>query len=256
MTRHHATSPQKEIAERRGQTRRSASRTVASLIAVVAAVAVVLLPAGAGAASADTCPDVQLLFARGTNEPGAPVGITGQALHRSLQVGFPGQDVRVAPIRYAASGEFQKGLGFLRTVAAGVRHAQQQTTTLAKRCPQTKIVLGGYSQGGVIVTYAASDQLARVSPMLREVPDPLPRWVAHHVVSIVTFGQPSDRWFREAHLPPMRVGHLYRSKTRNYCIPGDTICDGGAIQLPRAVHGLYAVNGMTGAAAAFTATRL
>lgn len=238
---------------------RSTSRYVGKLAAaavlVSAAAVMQQLPAGAGVAHAAPCPDVQLLFARGTNELGAPIGITGQALHRSLQARFSGQNVRVAPIRYAASGNFQEGVDFLRTVAAGVRSAQKQTTSLAARCPHTKIVLGGYSQGAVIVTYAVSDQLARVAPVVREVPDPLPGWVASHVVSVLAFGQPSDRWFREAHLPPMRVGRLYRSKARDYCIPGDAICDGSAIGRPEPVHGLYAVNGMTVAAAAFTAAQ-
>ncbi|MCK0441241.1 cutinase family protein [Gordonia alkaliphila] len=228
---------------------------VAGLIVAAAAVGQ-LLPSGVGVAHAVSCADVQLLFARGTNEVGAPIGLTGQALHRSLQLRFAGKDVRVSPVRYAASGDFQEGVVFLRTVAAGVRNAQRQIKTLTVRCPQARIVVGGYSQGAVVVTYAVSDQLAQVPAMVREVPAPLPSRVASHVASVVVFGQPSDRWFRDAHVPPMRVGRLYRTKVRDYCIPGDPICDGAGIQRPKPVHGLYAVNGMTAAAAAFTATRL
>jgi cutinase len=54
--------------------------------------------------------------------------------------------------------------------------------------------------------------------------------------------------------PPITVGHLYSGKTIDLCIPEDPICspagnDNGA-------HTLYAVNGMTGQAAAFAAGRV
>ena len=210
----------------------------------------------AGKAAAADCADVQLVFARGTQEAGAPLGVTGAAMYASLQKRFPGKDVRVSPVHYQASDEFEAGVDFLRTVADGVRHTQNQLRGISARCPKTRIVLGGYSQGTVVATYAVSDQLGSVAPVVREVPAPLPSSVSRHVAGVVLFGAPSPRWFREARVPPMRVGPAYRAKTRSYCIPGDNICDGGPISRPNTVHGLYAVNGMTDDAANFVARRV
>lgn len=236
------------------------SKPFRRILVVVAALSVLsgvaAAPASIGAAAARDCADVHLLFARGTQEAGAPVGTTGQAMFRSLQARFPGKDVRVSPIRYKASDEFTKGTVFLGTVAEGVRNAQNQMRYLARACPKTRIVLGGFSQGGVVVTYAVSDQIAAPSMVISEIPEPLPASVARKVAGVITFGAPADRWFREARVPPMRTGALYRAKTRNYCIAGDNICDGGPVNRPNTVHGNYSVNGMTANAANFVARRV
>lgn len=210
-------------------------------------------PLGAGRADAAGCADVHLLFARGTQEAGGLVGNTGQAMHRSLAARFPGKDVRVSAVHYRASGEFQKGTEFLKTVSAGVRSAQNQARQIAQKCPETAIVLGGYSQGGVIVTYAASDDTLGPSLVVGEMPTSLQPQTAGRIAAILTFGAPSDRWFRDVGLPPMRTGAAYHHKTRDYCIRGDNICDGSSINRPNTVHGDYAHNGMTRAAANFVA---
>ncbi|GEE00584.1 cutinase [Gordonia spumicola] len=226
------------------------------VLAAALAIAGLTVPLGSGTATAADCADVQLVFARGTQEADAPVGTTGLALYRSLQNRFPGKDVRVAPVRYQASGAFAEGVDFLKTVAEGVRDAQGQMRWLASNCPSTRIVLGGYSQGAAVVTYAVSDQLSSVAPVVREVPAPLPGSVSRHVAGVILFGAPADRWFYEAHVPPMRVGARYRALLRDYCIPGDNICDGGPISQPNTVHGQYSVNGMTDNAANFVARRV
>lgn len=226
------------------------------LLASLAAVAGLALPLGAGDAEAADCADVQLLFARGTQEAGAPVGTTGQAMYRSLAARFPGKDVRVSPVHYQASGDFQEGVDFLKTVAQGVRNAQNQMHHISVTCPQTRIVLGGFSQGGVVATYAVSDQLVALAPVIHEIPPALSPTVASHVAGVVVFGAPGDRWFRELNLPPMRPGPQFAHKYKRYCIAGDNICDGGPVTRPNRVHGNYAFNGMTDSAANFVAPRI
>ncbi|MFT3660597.1 MAG: cutinase family protein [Gordonia sp. (in: high G+C Gram-positive bacteria)] len=211
------------------------------------------VPIGNGQAAAAPCADVHLLFARGTQEAGAPVGTTGQAFGNSLRARFPGREVRVSPVHYQASDDFHKGTDFLKTVAAGVRSAQNQMKYIARTCPRAKIVLGGFSQGGVVAVYAVSDQVGPMSLVLREVPNVLPPSIASKVAGVITFGAPNDRWFNEVGAPPMRVGALYARKTRHFCIPGDNICDGGPIDRPNTVHGNYSRNGMTGVASNFVA---
>lgn len=223
---------------------------VLSALLLLAGLAV---PLGSGRADAARCADVHLLFARGTQEANAPIGTTGQAMYRSLAARFPNKDVRVSPIRYQASDDFQAGTDFIRTVSAGVRSAQNQVRHLASTCPRTKIVLGGFSQGGVVVTYAMSDDVLGPGLVVGELPVQVQPQIARRVAGIITFGAPGDRWFQEVGLPPMRTGAAYRHKTRSYCIRGDNICDGGSINRPNTVHGNYSHNGMTGNAANFVA---
>lgn len=229
------------------------TRRLLLVVATLLLAAGLAAPMSAGQAEAARCADVHLLFARGTEEAGGKIGNTGQAMYRSLVARFPDKDVRVSPIRYRASGDFAAGTEFLRTVSAGVRNAQNQLQQLANRCSKTKIVLGGFSQGGVIVTYAASDQIVGPQLIVGELPSMLSAGVSRRVAGVVTFGAPGDRWFREVGLPPMRTGAAYRHKTRTYCIRGDNICDGGPLNRPNTVHGNYSRNGMTGAAANFVA---
>ncbi|MFT3716500.1 MAG: cutinase family protein [Gordonia sp. (in: high G+C Gram-positive bacteria)] len=211
---------------------------------------------GVGKADAKPdCADVQLVFARGTQEAGGMLGDTGRAFGNSLATRFPNKTVKVTAVNYEASGDFEEGVDFLKTVAKGVRNAQGQLRYIAEKCPKTRIVLGGYSQGAVVAIYAVSDQIAAAAA-LREVPSPLPHSVARRVAGVITFGAPADRWFAEARVPAPRVGALYRAKTRKYCIPGDNICDGGPITRPNTVHGQYQSNGMTANAADFVARRV
>src|ERR1700752_4059774 len=85
-------------------------------------VASVIPSAAAPSASADPCPDVEVVFARGTGEaPG--VGGVGQAFVDSLQSQVGGRSVGVYPVNYAASSDFGGGLDFARTVVDGIRDA-------------------------------------------------------------------------------------------------------------------------------------
>ena len=57
----------------------SGARRALPLLAAIAAAIMTVLPfVGAPTAAAEACPDVQVVFARGTFEP-AGVGVTGQA---------------------------------------------------------------------------------------------------------------------------------------------------------------------------------
>ncbi|OPE55210.1 cutinase family protein, partial [Mycolicibacterium diernhoferi] len=56
-------------------------------------------------ASAEPCPDVEIVFARGTSEaPG--VGGTGQAFVDAVRAQTPGKSVAVYPVNYPASDNF------------------------------------------------------------------------------------------------------------------------------------------------------
>ncbi|MGO9043755.1 MAG: cutinase family protein, partial [Mycobacterium sp.] len=99
-------------------------------------------------ASAQPCPDVQVVFARGTGEPPG-VGPTGQAFVGSLHSRLGARSFDVYPVNYPASDQWDTGLD-------GIRDASAHVMSMAHDCPNTKMVLGGYSQGAAVMGFVTS----------------------------------------------------------------------------------------------------
>jgi cutinase len=199
-------------------------------------------------ASAAPCPDVELVFARGTFEPPG-VGGTGQAFVDSLQSKIGGKSLDVYPVNYPASLDFQ-------TAADGVIDASNKVQATAATCPDTKIVLGGFSQGAAVAGYLTADSVPAGFQMPAGLTGPMPASIADHVAAVALFGKPSTGFLQMVAntAPPITVGHLYADKTADLCIPEDPICspaggDSGA-------HNLYPANGLTDQAATFVANKL
>jgi cutinase len=229
----------------------------AALTAVFATLAVAGIYAGSFAAPAgslaqaraadDACANVEVLFARGTNEaPG--VGATGQAFVDALNARMPGKSIAVYPINYPASLNFGQA-------TEGVADASNTIQSIATNCPATKIVLGGYSQGAAVAGYTTADSV----PAGIDVPaglGPLPAAVASHVSSVVLFGTP-DPWFMNlvaSGAPAINIGQAYAPKTLQLCATGDPVCFPGG--LDRSAHSSYKDNGMAIQAADYTAGKL
>ncbi len=208
-------------------------------------------------AAAQPCPDIEVVFARGTAEPPG-VGGTGQPFVDALRAQAGGKSVDVYPVNYAASSNFGDRIEFARTVVDGIRDAGNHVQATAANCPNTKIVLGGYSQGAVVAGYVTSAVIPDGIPdeFRSFIPNPMPADVATHVAAVTLFGKPSDQWLRDAGAPPLVIGPLYAPKTLDLCIPDDTICNGAPVGGPSIGHALYAMNGMTNQAAEFAVSRL
>src|ERR1700761_7598339 len=122
--------------------------------AAVASTSGLLFPfppaAAAPFASAQGCPDTEVVFARGTGEdPG--VGPTGQAFVDSLRARLGGKSMDVYPVNYPPSDQWSTGLD-------GIRDAGTHVVNEAAACPNTQMVLGGDSQGAAVrgfVTFTA-----------------------------------------------------------------------------------------------------
>lgn len=218
--------------------RRRLLHGVAAILATGAAVVttVVFAPnlvVGVASAKATGCPDVQIVFARGTGEdPG--VGRVGQAFADSLRSQIPGRSVAVRAVDYPASHDFLQATD-------GANDASAFIEQVAATCPATKIVLGGYSQGAAvidIVTVAAQPVLGFNSPM--------PADIADHVAAVAVFGNPSNR----VGGPLTALSPLYGSKTIDLCNGGDPVCSAGD---DVSAHSLYVLSGMASQAASFTA---
>jgi cutinase-like protein len=216
--------------------------------AVVAAAGLVASVVSATAppiASAQPCPDVQVLFARGTGEdPG--VGPTGQAFADALRSRIGGKSMDIYPINYPASQEWQTGLD-------GIRDAGAHVESTAASCPQTKMVLSGYSQGAAVMGFVTSASVPDgVDPA--SVPKPLAPDIANHVAAVVLFGMPNVRAMNFLGEPPVVIGPTYAGKTIKVCAPEDPICSDG---MNFAAHDTYAGDGsIVEKGADFAASRL
>lgn len=207
--------------------------------------------------SAQPCPDVEVVFARGTGEPPG-VGGVGQAFVDALRADAGGRSVDVYPVNYAASSDFGGGIDFARTVVDGIRDEANHVESTAANCPNTRMVLGGFSQGAVVTGFVTSPTVPKEVPaeFLSYVPQPMPPEVANHVAAVALLGLPSQQFLTQYGAPPVTIGPLYAPKTIQLCAPEDTICNGAEGGPPNIAHASYPVNGMAAQAAAFAAQRL
>jgi hypothetical protein len=222
--------------------------TTLGMTAVVAAFA--LLSAPAPAASADPCPDVEVVFARGSGEP-AGVGGIGGSFVDSLRGQIGARSLGVYPVNYAASTDFSDP-GFPVTVIDGIRDAGSHIESMAANCPKTREVLGGYSQGAAVAGFVTSAAVPPGVPASM-VPQPMPPEIANHVAAVTLFGKPSGPWLQKYGAPVIVIGPLYQPKTLELCAPGDGICGDGTDAF---AHATYSLNGMTGQAANYAASHL
>jgi Cutinase len=220
-------------------------RLLASAIVAASGVSVFVV-ASAIPSAADPCPDVQVVFARGTDDPPG-AGPVGQAFIDSLRPRVGPKSLDVYPVNYPATYDF-KNSGM-----DGVRDAGAHVVSMTHDCPNTKMVLGGYSSGAAVMGFVTSAAVpAGIDPA--SVPKPLDPEVASHVSSVVLYALPSDKMMNLFGAPPVVIGPLYQAKTIQVCAPADPICsDGGSFD----VHKSYSTNGpIIDQGAAFAASRL
>ncbi|MCV7031414.1 cutinase family protein [Mycobacterium sherrisii] len=221
-----------------------------NIIRIVGPMAVTVLGLGTSSlvsptASAQPCPDAQVVFARGTGEPEG-VGPTGQAFIDNLRGREAGKSVDVYAVNYPASNEWNTGLD-------GIRDAGAHIVSMANECPKTKMVLGGFSQGAAVMGFVTSAQVPDgVDPAT--VPKPLAPEIADHVAAVVLFGTPNVRAMNFLGEPPVVIGPTYQAKTIKVCATDDPVCSDG---MNFAAHNTYADGGAyIDKGAAFAAARL
>ena len=204
-----------------------------------------LLSAPVPSASAQPCPDVEVVFARSSTEaPG--VGPTGQAFVDSLRPQVGAKSIGECPVDCPASIEFP-------TAVDGVHNASDHVRSMAANCPDTKLVLGGYSQGAAVMGFVTANVIPDGAP--EGVPNPMPPDVASRVAAVALFGKPNTRFMRAINEPLIEVGPLYADKTIDLCVPDDPICSSGR-DLSAHTPLQYVEAGMVDQAATFAASRL
>jgi cutinase len=203
-----------------------------------------LLIPPAPAASADPCTDVEVVFARGTDEaPG--LGDIGENFVDALRARLGTKSLSVYPVDYPATISFPRAVD-------GIIDAGAHIEQTAAACPKTQMVLGGYSQGAAVMGFVTANQVpdgARIGQDLQ----PMPAEVANHVAAVALFGKPASQFMSMINQPPVTVGPLYAPKAIEMCVPNDPICAGSG---DFSAHRLYQQVGMIDQAADFSVNRI
>jgi cutinase len=219
-------------------------RLVARSLPVAIVMTWAVLGASTPSASAEPCPDVEAVFARGTSEPPGVGGI-GEAFTDSLRSKIGRKSLGVYPVDYPASTDFHTALD-------GIRDASNHVESMATNCPKTRMVLGGYSQGAAVMGFVTSAAIPDGIDAA-DVPQPMPPNVADHVAAVTLFGTPSNQFMNTVGAPPIVIGPLYQPKTIELCATADPVCSNGG---DWAAHNSYADDGMVEQGANFAASHL
>jgi cutinase len=209
------------------------------VVAVLVSVAGVL--GGLAPRARADCPDVQLIFARGTNEPPG-LGVVGDALFAALQPALGGRNFDNYAVNYPAS------YNFLQT-GDGANDARDHIAAMVDQCPGTHLILGGFSQGA-----AAVSMLAGVPPLGNTVGEfgsapALDPGLAGKIRAVAVFGNPGNRFNT-----PLSTTGLFAGHAIDQCSPGDPVCVVGGRD--RDAHHDYSVPPYPGQAAGFIAGRV
>ncbi len=200
----------------------------------------VTAPRALPTAAADSCPDIEVIFARSTNAIG--LGDTGQAFVDALRSRVGDRSLAVYSVNYPAS------LDFASSVPVGAADASARVQWMADSCPDTRLVLSGISQGAGVIDLITMDP----RPLGQYTPVPMPPRVADHVAAVAVFGNPAGTTPGGGPLPAM--SSRYGAKTIDLCAPDDMYCDPGGQSF--LAHLAYVQNGMVDQAANFVASRL
>ena len=217
-------------------------RRVSSVVSVLAGVAELML---APPAQAVDCPEVEVIFARGRVEPPG-VGWIGDAFVNDLR-SKTDKTVGVYPVNYPADTE----------VIEGANDMSKRIQFMAANCPNTRLVLGGYSLGA-----AVADIVLGAPSSMFGYTNPLPPAMNDHIAAVALFGNGTIPFFG----PVSEISPIYGAKTIDMCTDTDPICSGnlnpdnpiGDIVGNWASHlqPAYIDSGLVDQAAAFAAARL
>lgn len=180
-----------------------------------------------------------MIFARGTDDtPG--LGTPGTAFVSALRPLVSGRKVTAYAVNYPASYDFL-------AAADGAADATNRISQLAQQCPETRIVLGGYSQGAAVM-----DMLAGVPPLGNKIGDigsapPLPASLLSNVAAVAVFGNPATKFSN-----PL-TSSVFGGRAIDLCKDGDPICSGGRNPF---AHNDYVSAGLVQQAASFVAGRV
>lgn len=180
-------------------------RRMRNLLAALLATVSAFAPLPVAPANATNCSDVEVIFARGRSEP-AGIGRIGEVFVNDLRASTP-KSVSVYAVNYDAD----------TNVIQGANDMSGRIQYMASNCPNTRLVVGGYSLGAAV----ADIVLGAPSPMFG-YNNPLPPSANDHIAAIVLFGNGTQNVFG----PVSTVSEIYGGKTLDVCTDLDLVCRG------------------------------
>jgi cutinase len=213
---------------------------IAAALTFMAAVLPSGAPGAAPWAAAANCPQIQVVFARGRLEsPG--LGVVGNAFINTLSSKVGGRSFGSYAVRYPADNEVDIGANDMSA------HVQQ----MINNCPDTRLVLGGYSLGA-----AVTDVVLAVSFSAFGFDNPLPPGADQHIAAVALFGNGSQ-WVG----PITNFNPVYNDRTIELCHGSDPICNPADPNTwkenwPQHLANAYIDAGMANQAADFVAGKL
>jgi cutinase len=192
------------ILKLRGPVRRFAALASAVLVVMAAMTAHTLTtPALLPAAGAVSCPDAELIFARGRMESPGP-GQIGNALIKALR-SKTGKNVAMYAVKYPADTQ----------IDIGANDMSGRVQYMSANCPNTRLVLGGYSLGA-----AVSDMVLAMPFAAFGFKNPLPPGSDQKIAAVALFGN-GIAWVG----PLSNFNPLYQERTIELCHGDDPICN-------------------------------
>ena len=183
------------------------ARPKLAVAAVLTAAAGTMTTVAMPTASAAGCPDIEVVFARGTDEPPG-IGVVGQALVDSLRPLVKGKKIDTYAVKYPASWDFL-------AAAKGANDASAHVQATAANCPRTKIVSAATHRARPSSTWSPTSPVPGLG--FSKV---LPAALADKVAAVTVFGNPSARIGQ----PLTIMSPLYGAKTADICNVPDPIC--------------------------------
>ncbi|HKV19892.1 MAG TPA: cutinase family protein [Mycobacterium sp.] len=176
----------------------------ATLMAATLLVGPSILPGGRAIPSASAaCPQIEVVFARGRLEsPG--VGVLGNAFVGALRSKV-NRNIGVYAVRYPADNEIDIGANDMSA------HIQ----SMATNCPDTRLVLGGYSLGA-----AVTDVVLALPFSFFGFDNPLPAGMDQKIAAVALFGN-GVAWVG----PITNFSPVYSDRTIELCHGADPICN-------------------------------
>jgi len=189
------------------QGRRLPAGMAAVLLAAALLIAPVVIPAGnpgAVAPAAAACPDAEVVFARGRLESPGP-GQVGSAFISAVRSKASGKYISSYAVNYPADTQIDQGANDIS------QHVQK----MINNCPNTRIVLGGYSLGA-----AATDVVLAVGSQMWGFTNPLPPGADQHIAGVALFGN-GTQWVG----PITNFSPIYNDRTIELCHGDDPVCN-------------------------------
>ncbi|AMO60206.1 cutinase [Mycolicibacterium phlei] len=186
--------------------RRGSTVAGAIVIAIAGLLAPSVLPGTPTAVvptAAAACPDAELIFARGRTEPPGP-GAIGNALIGAIRSKTK-KNVALYSVAYPA--DYQ--------VDIGANDMSARIQDMAARCPDTRLVLGGYSLGAAVTDVVLAAPIAAFG-----FKNPLPPGMDRHIAAVALFGN-GIAWVG----PITNFNPLYNERTIELCHGADPICN-------------------------------